>query len=327
MARLNYLPVKQGTQEWLDMRRTGITASEMPVLTGNRDGLLELWMYKTGQIDSLAPVDEATKEMFALGHAVEPVIANAYAEKTGRLVRRVNNMIRADDPPWAYASLDRITLDHSRIVELKWAAVRRWDRGVPDYVMDQVQWQMMVAQVAVTDVAVLNGGKVEIHEVVADPGYQEDLLAIARGFRHQIEERIRPDIDGSEATRRGLHRMHPVDSEPMITEPDEQMVETLDNYLRVRQAHADLTAEMKLLENRLKGSLGDHAGVSYLDARITWKKNKDQKIVDHEAISAEYLASLTPTQAIETMQKHTMTVPGSRVMRVKFNKEEGGSWM
>lgn len=48
--------VRQNTDEWLAMRRTGVTASEMPVVMGNRPGLVELWAYKSGLVGARTPI-------------------------------------------------------------------------------------------------------------------------------------------------------------------------------------------------------------------------------------------------------------------------------
>ena len=98
--------VRQNTDEWLAMRRTGIAASELPVIAGNRAGLVELWAFKSGLIERDDP-DPATQELFDIGHALEPVIADLYTRKAKRPVRRVTQMIRHPQHEWLFASLDR----------------------------------------------------------------------------------------------------------------------------------------------------------------------------------------------------------------------------
>lgn len=72
-----------------------------------------------------------------------------------------------------------------RIVELKYAPHRWGDEvdEVPAAVQDQVQWQLMVTGWEEADVAVLRGGRLDIHAIAADPAYQESLMRLARWFR------------------------------------------------------------------------------------------------------------------------------------------------
>ena len=326
MAKLNYVPVRQGTVEWLEARRQGITASEMPILTGNREGLIELWAYKIGDIEHPQPVDPKVIEMFVLGHALEPVIATQYTKKTGRQVRRVNQMVRADDPEWAFASLDRITVDHDRIVELKWAAIKRWQHGVPDAVMDQVQWQMFVTGIERTDVAVLNGGAVEIHEVLADKAYQSSLLTIAHDFRSKVVRKVRPGIDGSDSTRRVLHRLHPIEKEEVITSPDSNLIQAANELRDAQIQYERVNEELRRRQNRMKSLLGDHGGVVTGDVRVTWKSNKDSKVTDWETLAREMLSQQSAYDALHAIDRHTKVVPGNRVMRVRWDAEEEGEW-
>jgi putative phage-type endonuclease len=335
------LPVKQNTDEWLAMRRTGVTASDLPVLMGNRDGLVRLWAEKCGIVDP-EPPDPATQEMFDLGHDLEPIIARRYTIKTGRPLKAVSAMVRHPDVPWAFASLDRVSAvpGERLIVELKWRPHFHWDAGsetVPAAVQDQVQWQMTVTGYPKAHVAVLIGGRVEWHEIVADRDYQDAQMRVASWFRGLVERRERPDIDGSESTRRLLADMYPADTD----EPLEPSVETdaLAHEWRAARAAAKAAAdEESRLANVARAVLEAHPGVESEWYRLTWKKNKDSERTDWKAVAASYRALLlsgdepppdvTGPQHLDAIEAlHTTTTEGARVLRPWFKDEESGKWL
>jgi putative phage-type endonuclease len=333
--------VRQNTDEWLALRRTGVTASEMPVIAGNRPGLVELWAYKSGLIEREDP-DPATQELYDIGHALEPVIADLYSRKAKRPVRRVTQMIRHPEHEWLFASLDRVSAVKGEriIVELKFAPNRRWDDGVeavPADVQDQVQTQMLVSGYPMAHIAVLMGGRVDWHEVPADREYQDALLRMALRFRQQVLTGQRPDIDGSESTRKALTRMHPSDTLDMIDPPTTEL-DGLAADLRAAKAAAKAAiAEQDRIENVIRAVLGDHEGVESETYRLTWTQNKPSRKTDWKAVAADLRAFLLsgeeppadingPAFADQIEAKHTTTTEGARVLRTRFLDEETSKW-
>lgn len=71
-------------QEWLDARRRAITSSDVPTILGVSpySNPFQLWIEKTG---GQGPRDDAKmRRRFRMGHHVEPLIAEWFAEDTGR---------------------------------------------------------------------------------------------------------------------------------------------------------------------------------------------------------------------------------------------------
>jgi putative phage-type endonuclease len=324
------LQVRQGTPEWLDTRLDGIARSDLPIITGSKPGssVTELWAIKLRLVEP-PPPDDATAEMWELGHALEPIIADAYTHKTGRSLRRVNRMLSHAEHSWAFASLDRVAVGERRIVELKWAPHRRWVDGpepVPPDVADQVQWQLLVTGYPVADVAVLTGSRVEIHELEADRGYQDDLLFLARDFRQHVLEGTRPPVDGSEATRRALARLHPREAGTILA-PSLEMDAIALQLRDAKAAAKDAADQQATLENAIRALLGDAPGVEGDGYRISWTRNADSERTDWKAVAAGYRELLEPTTEADQLDAiaslHTATVEGPRVLRTRFRNEEG----
>lgn len=324
------LPVRQNTDEWLAMRRTGVTASDLPYLMGNKPGLVRLWGEKSGLIEPETP-DPDTQEMFDLGHALEPVIAERYTIKTGRRLRVVSAMVRHPDIEWAFASLDRVsaTPGERLIVELKWQPHHSWasdPEAVPAAVQDQVQWQMFVTGYPLAHVAVLVGSRVEWHELPADREYQDAQLRVATWFRGLVERGERPDIDGSESTRLALTAMHPADTEDLMDPTPE--TDALAHELRAARAAAKAAAEEEdRLANVVRAVLGDHAGVEGATYRLTWKKNRDGSRTDWKAVAADLAQYVRPGEWDELVAAHTTVTEGARVLRARFLDEETNKWL
>lgn len=324
------LPVRQNTDEWLEMRRTGVTASMLPIITGSKPGLLSLWAEQCGLAAPEAP-DASTQEMFDLGHALEPVIADAYTRKYGRPLKRVEHMVRHADVEWAYASLDRVSAvpGERRIVELKANLARRWDDSiepVPAAVQDQVQWQLFVTGWPVADVAVLQGFKVEAHEVEADPAYQATLLRLAEWFHGLVIRQERPPIDGDDSTRRALTRMHPRETGDVITATSTELDETMRLLYRARIDAKESSEREATLENAVRAMLADAAGAEGPGYRITYRQNKPTSRTDWKVV-AETLAPIVGSGPWgEAVAGATEVKDGPRVLRATF-KEEATSWL
>lgn len=319
------LPVRQGTDEWIAERAHGLGASDMPIVAGERDGLLALWAVKAGLMEP-EPIDAVTAKLFRFGHLMEPVIAQAYTEETGRPLRRVMRMLQSREWPVARASIDRESAvkGERRAVEIKNTRSPRWDRfeSVPGDVQVQCQWQMYVGGYDVADVAVLVAGSgFRIFEVPRDDAWIGDLLYLAREFWAHVEARTRPEIDGSESTRRTIARLHPQDDGTML--PGSLEFIDLARQLAAAKTAAKEAAEFEgTVSNAIRALIGDASGV---EGCFTYRRNKDSERVNWPAVATEYRAELvgrgvTPT-ALETIQAaHSETVPGPRVLRTSFKE-------
>lgn len=309
------LPVRQGTPEWLAARREGIGSSDAPVIAGEVGSVLELWAEKSGLVEPEAP-DAETSRLFEWGHRLEPIVADWYADTTGRQLQRVNQMLRHRQVAWAFASLDRRVKGERRIVEIKTTRFG-WTGGedVPGRVQAQVQHQLWVTGYDVADVAVLTGGsEPRIYTIERDDAYIDDLAYLETEFWGWVQSRTRPPVDGSENARRVLSRLHPRNDGTLLPlTPDLDAV--VQSWLSAKAAVKEAEAQEATLGNTLRALIGDADGI---DGRVTWKKNADSQRTNWPAVASAYRSLLTghdPTEldAIESI--HSLTVEGPRVLR------------
>jgi putative phage-type endonuclease len=319
------LPVRQGTDEWLAERVNGIGASDMPVVAGERDGLLALWAVKAGLMEP-EPIDDATARLFRFGHLMEPVIAQAYTEETGRPLRRVMRMLQSREWPVARASIDRESAvkGERRAVEIKNTRSPRWDRfeAVPGDVQVQCQWQMYVGGYDVADVAVLVAGSdFRIFEVPRDDAWIADLLYLAREFWGHVETRTRPAIDGSESTRRTIARLYPVDDGTMLARSAE-FEQLARDLIAAKAALKEAEGFEGTISNAVRALIGDASGI---EGCFTYRKNRDSERVNWPAVAAAYRTLLlergAPEADLETLQSiHSEAVAGARVLRLAYKE-------
>ncbi len=307
------------------MRRRGIGSSDAPVVAGEVGSALELWAEKSGLVERAEP-DEHLARVFEWGHRLEPVVADWYADTTGRTLQRVNQALRHPTVVFAFASLDRRVVGERRLVEIKTSRFG-WTPGedLPGWVQCQVQHQLWVTGYEVADVAVLTGGsEPRIHEVPRDDAFIADLAYLEAEFWGWVRSGTRPPVDGSENARRVLSRLHPRNDGTFIPASADIERVVLDWRAAKVEAKAAEDAE-STLANTVRALIGDADGIDGEFGRVSWKKNADSTRVNWPAVAKAYrqlLEDLTDQldplrrielDAIESI--HTATAEGSRVLR------------
>jgi putative phage-type endonuclease len=307
------LRVLQGSPEWLAARREHITATDLPALLG-----ISPWRCEQDVADEKRDGNgqDSTLRM-RVGNALEDLIAAAYADETGRKVRRVRGLWESSRIPWAAASPDATAA--GRLVELKWSGSRaRFRDGLPDDVAAQVQWQLLVAEADVADVAALTVGddEVRIFTVAADPAMQDNFVAIASDFRRRLAAGG-PFAQSLES----LKRTHPADDgTEMAADPD------LDGAVRalwaLRGRRKDIEASEAVLETAIKTRMADAARLVGDGWAVTWKRTKDRAETDWKAVADVALNAWPETERSALVGQKTVVREGFRPFRIAFGKED-----
>ena len=184
----------QNSQEWLDMRKAHIGASEISVIMGINPwkSAYELFLEKTGKKEAPEP-----NYFMLMGKAKESEARAAYISKTGNIV--MPSVTFYKEWPIALASLDGITEDEELIVEIKCPTEKTYEAAksleVPKHYMAQIQWQMMCSGAKKCDYFVyLSEGKNVQVTVLEDKPYQQEMLLKAKGFWECVETDVTPEI-------------------------------------------------------------------------------------------------------------------------------------
>jgi len=309
------LAIAQGTPEWLALRRTLVTATDIPVLLGvspyKSEG--DLAREKSGESE---PV-ESTIPM-RVGTALQQLIADEAERVTGRTYRQVHGLWTHPDLPWAAASPDGTAVGERRLLECKWTSSRsRFADGLPDDVTAQVAWQLFVSGYPAADVAVLIGGtEVRVFDVARDVALEDDLVAIAEDFRARLTAGG-PFAESLDS----IKRLYPSDdSTEMVA--DAELSEAVLALSAMRGQRKDMEVAEERIETAIKSRMGEATSLVGDGFRVTWKQTKPVEQIDWKSVADGALRQLPETEARALVGIATTVRQGFRPFRVTFTKEE-----
>jgi putative phage-type endonuclease len=264
------------TPEQIEMRKTGIGASESPMIMGEspHGGPIDLYLKKVG-----LAVEETTAAQ-KIGNYLEAGVAEYYAAEMGVRLTPATTL-RHPELPWYLATPDRWVNGRQKLLQIKmvgqWMA-HHWrddDDGIPDYVRIQVTQEMDVAGVQLCDVcAVLGGTEPRIYQVEYDAELASYIREMVRSFWFDhILAREPPPVDGTESAHDLLKRLYPIHRAVMLDATDE--AESLVSELRAAKVAVARGEHIEsLVEQKLKLLIGDAEGMRGPDWAITWRTNK-----------------------------------------------------
>lgn len=304
---------KLSYSDWLQARKSGIGGSDAAAAVGLSPYMspLELWMDKTGRdagLDKPDPLD--TTQPVYWGRLLEPIVAAAYTQQTGRQVRKVNAVLQHPKVPFMLANLDRevIGAPDVQILECKTAGEfgsRLWRDGVPEYVQLQVQHQLAVTGKQAADVAVLLcGQELQVHRIERDDELIERLMVLETEFWRYVETDTPPPADGSESADHALRVLYPKDRGTTVDlSEDLAMSAVFSDLVAVRQQLVAFTKREAELKQTIQQRMGDAAQARFEQGSVSWKRSKDGQGVD-----IERLLKNQP----ELRERYVLTKSGSR---------------
>lgn len=175
-------------EQWLHDRRAGIGGSDVAPILGLSKWRTPLDVYRDKRGEGRQDVDN---ESMLWGRALEPVIRQQYADRTGRVVHLPDSMVFHPKHAFMLANLDGYT-DDGRLLEVKTArSGQGWGEPgtdeIPEAYALQVQHYLCVTGYAVADVAVLiSGSDFRLYEVHADRELQDMLIEAEAAFWQRV---------------------------------------------------------------------------------------------------------------------------------------------
>jgi len=295
--------------QWLQVRMGGIGSSDAAAAVGlcPYKSPLELWMEKTGR----APVEEAPghDDPRYWGTLLEPFVASAYMDLTGRKVRRINAVLRHPTFPFMLANLDRevVGSPEVQILECKTAGEfgsRLWRDGVPEYVQLQVQHQLAVTGKEAADVAVLLcGQQLEVHRIPRDIELISRLVVLEAGFWEHVEQDRPPSADGSESAARALKQLYRGNDTTLDFSENVALSQAFAELVALGNELAAKERRAEALKQSLQEAMGDASRAAFKTGQVTFKRSKDGSTVDSKAMATDYP---------DIVAKYTVARPGAR---------------
>lgn len=267
---------------WHELRRAGVTASEIAAVMGLSpwDSPFSLYWKK---LNGWGTEDSA---IMAAGRYVEPAAAEWWdAQQAPRtLVMCPAGLYAHPERPWQIATPDRLlcdpqmhdnpfpddpTFEHEHpngnviaLLECKWVA-HSWDGwgqegtdDIPVYYRAQALWQLDVLGVDEVHFAVLGPGGFRPYLVRRDEKDLRVMRSAGATFHARLESGDPPDIDSHTATISTLKRLHP-------DVGDEQLdvsVELAEGYRRARALKKRAERIADAYEARIRAALGETYG-------------------------------------------------------------------
>lgn len=284
--------------DWLEVRKTGIGGSDAAAAVGLNPykSQLELWLEKTGRDAELPKPDpNDTTEPIYWGTLLEPIVAAAYTQQTGRRVRKVNAVLRHPTIPFMLANLDRevVGVPNVQVLECKTAGefgARHWQDGVPEYVQLQVQHQLAVTGKRAADVAVLLcGQQLAVYRIERDDELIARLILLEAEFWRYVETDSPPPGDGSESADRALRCLYPRDSGGTVDfSDDRQLSATFADLIAVREQIEALEVAAAKLKQTIQHAMGDASRALFDTGEVTFRRSKDGTSTDLERLLADH---------------------------------------
>jgi putative phage-type endonuclease len=211
---------------WIEERRQGIGASEVPSILGiGRFGSpLSVAASKLG----LGPPEDEESELMRWGRYVEGPMLAAFTDETKLPTKPIHTLYQYDGPGafgFMLATPDGEVLENGEIggveCKLKIFGGDEWERdGVPDEVQVQAQAQMFVMGWRFAYVlALLDGYRLRFRRIArSDERLGDEILPAAEDFWARLKEgrAQRIDIGNPEATKGALLRLFPADRPGLV---------------------------------------------------------------------------------------------------------------
>lgn len=286
-------------EDWLAERQTGIGASEVAAAIGVSPykSTVELWAEKCGLVE---PPDLSDNEAVEFGVRLEPVVIEAFAERTGRKVwpHEQHKIVRHPEHSFLLCTPDawQVLDDREGLVQAKTAGAflaEDWKDGPPLPYEVQCQAEMLVTGCDLSTIVVLIGGqRLRYFDLKRNEDFLAALVPKLAEFWRCVKTQTPPAVDGSGACAKALMKLHPKDNGASIELSD--LAAQWDAELQEAKARQKkIETFIAERENMLKQAIGDNTfGVLPGGVRYSWKHQR----------RAEYVCKATEYRVLKRLK-------------------------
>ena len=279
-------------EEWLGLRKQGITGTDLGGLTGvsKYTTPIKIYLDKTGVI----PPTEDNEKMY-WGRIMEDVIKKEFSNRNKDLkVIKPNAILQHKEIDWALANVDGIIYrgEEIGILEIKTVSEylkNLWDsEEVPPQYMVQIQWYMYVTGATFGYFAALLGGNEYIQKYVErDQELIDMLVIIASDFwENNYLTKIPPTVDGSDASTSLLNTLYPAAKERAEIDLTEEAIDFINRREELKEQEKTIKLEISECENLLKNLLEDNEIGMIQGRKVIWK-NQSRTSIDSKKLKLE----------------------------------------
>lgn len=278
--------------KWKELRRSGIGGSDAAVVMNMSSFMapIELWRSKVEK-DYEKDTTDAEKERMHFGTVLEEVVANEFALRTGKELRK-QGMIRSKENPFMIADVDRVVVGENAILECKtgsgWSEELWEDDKVPVGYYLQSQHYMACTGCDKCYFAVLLGGSAFLIREVSRN--EDDIKALVEAEKDFWEKYVAtntpPPADASEAYSEYLsqHTKH-LNEESVVM--DSMMELKVKDILALEEQIRTLKEQVDLKKNQLRVDMINYTSATSELYRVSYK-TIERDDIDRQRLKTEY---------------------------------------
>lgn len=292
-------------EEWLKYRQTGIGGSDASTIVGLNpyNSLFRLYADKQGLISA-----KEDTEVMRQGRDFEEYVAKRFCEATGKKVRRRNYMFQHDDYDYILADIDRDIIGENAGLECKTTSLF----NKSDFENGEIPLTYYVQMMHY--MAVMGYEKMYLAVLILSKGFywftverdEEEINSLINAesafWNDYIVPKIAPPLDGSEATKKALSEIYPIetDIETNVALPEDLMSE----YERTNDIFETSKAKLEKIKNTVKSTLGQCAYGKSESYKVSFK-NQERTTIDSKALKSKYpdiYKELSKTSSTRTLR-------------------------
>ena len=274
-------------EEWLEHRRNTIGGSDASAILGMNDysSPYTVWAEKLGK---LPPKED--NEAMRIGRDLEAYVAQRFTEKTGKKVRRENNILLNPNYPYAHANVDRMIVGEDAGLECKTTSslnITKFKNGeFPDNYYAQCVHYMMVTGCKKWYLGVLVLGKgFYDFEIERD---EEEIKALAKSeedFWEYVKKQTPPAVDGTKSTSDTITTIFPNSNTETVNLFAYE--DSLRQYIALGKQIKELENLQKEMANKVKSFMSE-AGRGESDKfKVSWPTS-ERATFDHKRFAEEH---------------------------------------
>jgi putative phage-type endonuclease len=308
-------------EAWLAERRKCLTGTDIAGILGLSKWSSEytIWLDKKGRL--LATDNDAMRA----GRLFERPILEAYSEIndidliyadswTLHLVPDFYLLGASLDARWMYNDNRPVDAKNIRFKTSDWG-----DNGsdvIPDYYLTQLTVQMMATDSPFAELAVCFSGQDFFRYIVERDLETEAALKdrVKQWWDYHIIKDNMPAPDGSDGCTNYIKDRFKRSQKGIIIESTPEIMEAVEAKKASAEMEKEAQKKKQEAENKIKSYMGD---AEEIPGVCTWRNNKDSHVTDWEAAFKSVADSLDDDLITKTLDAHTETKPGARVLKIK----------
>ncbi|MHC1732004.1 MAG: YqaJ viral recombinase family protein [Bacteroidales bacterium] len=277
--------------EWLQKRQQGIGGSDAGAILGLNKWKTPFQIY-LDKTEAIIGEDEQSEAAY-WGTELEDLVAREFSKRTGKKIRRKNQLLQHPEHQFMVANLDRDIVGENTFLECKTVnafGAKEWeDDEIPPSYLIQVMHYMAVTGNEKCFIACLIGGQRFIwKEVLRDEELIEMIIQAEKDFwANHIEKKVPPALDGSSAAERYLNEKYKIADPGASIDLSSEHAGKIYRLLELKETIKKLEEQEKEIENNIKNELGTAEIGCSPKYEVSWKQVVSHR-VDSKLLKKEY---------------------------------------